>query len=275
MRQAFTAIELAVVLVLITILAAMLVPALEHGRTQAISVKCLSRIRQVGLAMTLYRSSYDGHWPWGRRSVHPDHPAWPDPTGSLAALYPAYASKIYLFQCPATDDHVIINGRGNDFLWCENFDVPPGVRKVAGERTHPPMAPSYFYDGGWPDGISVPRKASPWRVVYGDECVHGTFRDDSGKYKWLGESNHSGGGHFLFVDGHVEWLDVAWWGRAWQPGAGVPYVPNPRDRGGGSGLAGAFRLDSNVFRATGEETSRSGDADLAGMMWLGDEWVEF
>jgi prepilin-type processing-associated H-X9-DG protein len=275
MRRAFTAIELAVVILLITILAAMLVPALEQGRSEAISVKCLNRVRQVGMAMAIYSSNFDGYWPWGRRSVHPDHPEWPDPTASLAALYPSYASKVYLFQCPASGDRVVINSKGTDFLWCENFDVEPGLRMVEGERTRPPMPPSYFYDGGWPDGRSVPMKAAPWRVVYGDECVHGTFRDNSGRYRWLGQSNHDGGGNFLFVDGHVEWLEVTWEGKRWQPGSGAPYVPNPHGGTSGGGGAGAPRVDTNVFRAAGEQPNRMADADLAGMMWLLDGWVEF
>ena len=103
MRRGFTAIELAVVLVIILIVSIMLVPALEGGRHEAIKTKCLARVRQIGLACQMYQGNHQGYWPSCRRSVRPDDPTAPDPTASLAALYPDYAPKAYLFQCRLLD----------------------------------------------------------------------------------------------------------------------------------------------------------------------------
>jgi prepilin-type N-terminal cleavage/methylation domain-containing protein/prepilin-type processing-associated H-X9-DG protein len=63
LKGMFTLIELLVVIAIIAILAAMLMPALERARRAAQKANCLSNIRQVGLAETMYTMDYDGQIP--------------------------------------------------------------------------------------------------------------------------------------------------------------------------------------------------------------------
>lgn len=60
----FTLVELLVVLAIITILAALLLPALAGARARAKAITCLNNIRQLGLASQVYTDEFNDRLPY-------------------------------------------------------------------------------------------------------------------------------------------------------------------------------------------------------------------
>ena len=62
-RGGFTLIELMVVVAIISILAAMLLPALSAAKAKARRIECLSGLRQLNLALTMYADDFEDMYP--------------------------------------------------------------------------------------------------------------------------------------------------------------------------------------------------------------------
>jgi prepilin-type N-terminal cleavage/methylation domain-containing protein len=76
-RLGFTLVELLVVIGIIAVLVAMLLPALQRARKQAVRTQCLSNLRQVLLATLNYASENKGWYPYrGSRANHLPQAMW-------------------------------------------------------------------------------------------------------------------------------------------------------------------------------------------------------
>jgi prepilin-type N-terminal cleavage/methylation domain-containing protein len=76
-RRAFTLVELLVVIAVVAVLVGLLLPALGKARRGALGVRCLSNIRQSGLALSLYMDDHGERFPWGTTPAgqgKPDQP---------------------------------------------------------------------------------------------------------------------------------------------------------------------------------------------------------
>lgn len=75
-KNAFTLVELLVVISIIAILIALLLPALQSARETARQTACLSNLRQLGIATHTYVHDYNSYLPYHSKQDY-DHHNWP------------------------------------------------------------------------------------------------------------------------------------------------------------------------------------------------------
>ncbi len=114
----FTLIELLVVIAIIAVLAALLLPALSRAKQKGQQAVCLSNLKQIGLAFTLYLGDQADHFP-DRRDLKSSLPGgyhpwttWPpsDPRAGWAAVVLKNENPNFnLWSCPAAEKSPVGN----------------------------------------------------------------------------------------------------------------------------------------------------------------------
>ncbi|MGC8863306.1 MAG: DUF1559 domain-containing protein [Armatimonadota bacterium] len=237
-RNAFTLIELLVVIAIIAILAAILFPVFTRARESARISRCISNLRQIGIAIQNYAENYSGTCPVVGNIWMVNHPSY---TGSirskdsLASALQKYVKNVDVFICPS---------RPHRSLWAaleKHSDGSPAVWSLDNGKwrwtTYTSCAwlvkkGDSFEDTYWAHlPLCISQSGYPTRMVNLDAFDYRSLRStlsqtiiaaciSSGWKFWANDprypdrhvpGNHGGGGDralVLFADCHVR--DVSW-----------------------------------------------------------------
>jgi prepilin-type N-terminal cleavage/methylation domain-containing protein/prepilin-type processing-associated H-X9-DG protein len=133
-RQGFTLIELLVVIAIIAILAALLFPVFAAAKVAAKKTSCMSNMRQIGLAMSMYASDYDGWFPTSA------HTSPFNPQGSWIWQLQPYTSRTDEIRiCPADPKGgQRLAAGGTSYILNEYIVVPgPGAQLILDSMPRP------------------------------------------------------------------------------------------------------------------------------------------
>jgi prepilin-type N-terminal cleavage/methylation domain-containing protein/prepilin-type processing-associated H-X9-DG protein len=226
-KTAFTLIELLVVISIISILAALLLPALSRAKDKAKGAQCASNLKQIGVASTMYAGDYkdtywikpdgtipnDGQWtlnPLTTVFLAPDHPS-----AYWALGYGDYFAKAQrLFRCPSAKyvDEWREDGRRFPTDWWLNSCY--GIHNFL------------LFNSGYPDSSGAVEPASikkvstyqtPSRTIFCQDAAESRMEgpeDSLGLFpgatqiltQWIGQPPY--GGLTPYYDGHhfeLEW----------------------------------------------------------------------
>lgn len=186
-RSGFTVLELLVVCAIVVILFAFLAPAIVQAREAARRAQCKGNLKNVGIAI-------HGFWE-SNHSNFPNHPTVPSLLPYMDSLDVIGSNDLAVLVCP-----------------------------TVGQRWPSGKAGTNYRTNAYVTGRNLSIVIDPiTRTVFAGESVDEIAVEEAGESAStdLGSSPHTGGGHLLFMDGHVEFVSahiaVETLSHLWQP----------------------------------------------------------
>jgi prepilin-type processing-associated H-X9-DG protein len=222
------------VIAVIAILAGLLLPVLSSARERARRIGCASNLRQIGMAIMAFAGDHDNHTPPViDTSVTPNVPWY------TALINGNYATR-QIFQCPS-DRRAPVLGTPPAYL---DRITPLSYAIVVGKLNYTPN--DYWIAGS---RLTCPYLTNSATVIVGELYLSGAVAqtlekgvDGAGAAGFITSpsdlassphypptSPHEKGaplkGNYLFLDGHVEWVEAFMTGGVNDPAVMFPQVP--------------------------------------------------
>lgn len=218
-RTAFTLIELLVVIAIIAILAAILFPVFAQAREKARQATCQSNLRQIGMALSMYRQDMDEC----QTESSPDTAAAQgkvddcDTTYTWRAVILPYSKNSQIFTCPSTPQR-------NGFA---TANIKGPMQPIADYclsggygcfETYASMALGPFPTTGTPrifesmvedvsGTVTIADTSGPLGPDRGPEVYWPDIASQPKDNSWL-KPRHNDGVVCQFWDNHVKWLKI-------------------------------------------------------------------
>lgn len=220
-KAAFTLIELLVVMAILSILMALLLPAIQSAKEKAKEGRCIANLRQLAMAMHSYASEFEGQlpltapanrnhsgdWVWGGNVV-----AHPQQVEACQRIL-IESGVLWTYMYPGLQRH---QKRAEEWYSSpqKNAYLCPSAGPVERKR-------GLSYSMNWTlsqdetggadyGGVILSRIKNASRCVLlvdeGPELNDGHY--DASDFPNQGNL-HNGGGNLAFCDGHVAWYPVA------------------------------------------------------------------
>lgn len=209
-RPAFTLIELLVVVAIIAVLISILLPSLARAREQGRTVKCLSNLKGIGIAMSMYMGENKDWFPFEKKPFPAGWPCTafyygghPGRRGSTNTSSPDYSNTFMSSLLRDTFAGRPFNRYMFDDLY-EGLEVPNDTGTAEFEERRRPLEAAYGCPsdvGAQYGGDGTPDNGATLPTVY----LHGTSYDINYHFLWNWAARTTFGGQIwpTYTEGNV------------------------------------------------------------------------